>query len=180
MPAAISASGSKLKKWFWFVLLLNALFIVGSKYYLAPLGTGEVVQFETAKHLGKAQSIIDDWKANGKFENAVESVWIDFFFIPLYVLLLMLGAMYLSDVTHHPLLMRSGRFFRWLLPAAGICDVFENVFMLRSLESQPSKITVLLTYDMAVAKFSILIVTLIFLILCLFFWAMRKLFPAVG
>jgi uncharacterized membrane protein len=173
-------AANRLRTWFWLLLFLNILFIVGTKYYLAPLTSGEVVRFETAKHVTKAQLIIDDWIATGKLEKAKESIWIDYFFIILYVTGLMAAAMFISDITRHPLLIRSGRFFRWLLPAAGICDVLENIFMQRTLGTHPTPFTVMLTYDMAVAKFSILIVTFLFLTLCLFFWVLRKLFPAVA
>ena len=171
---------SKIRSWFWLLLILNILFIVGSKYYLAPLTSGEIVQFETAKYAGKAQAIIDEWNFAGKMDKAKQSIWIDYIFIFLYVGGLMIAAMFISDVTRHPLLIRSGRFFRWLLPAAGICDVLENIFMQQTLRTHPTAFTVMLTYDMAVAKFSILIVTFLFLILCLFFWILRKLFPAVA
>jgi len=174
MPAS-----TRIRSWFWFLLFLNILFIVGSKYYLAPLASGEIVQFETAKYPGKAQAIIDDWVAHGKLEKAKQSIWIDYLFIFLYTGGLMAAVMFIADSTHHPLLMRSGRFFRWLLPAAGICDFLENIFMQRTLSGVPKGFTVMLTYDMAVAKFSILIVTFLFLVMCLLFWLLRKLFPVV-
>ena len=175
MPAAKST-----RSWFWLLLFLNILFIAGSKYYLSPLTSGEIVQFETAKHAGKAQAIIDDWVTHGKLEKAKQSIWIDYLFIFLYTSGLVAAVMFLSDATLHPLLIRSGRFFRWLLPAAGICDILENIFMQQTLRSGPNPFTVMLTYDMAVAKFSILIVTFLFLVLCFFFWILRKLFPAVA
>ena len=174
MPAS-----TRVRSWFWVLLFLNILFIAGSKYYFSPLTSGEIVKFETAKHPGKAQAIIDDWTADGKLEKAKQSIWFDYLFIFLYTGGLMAAVMHLADATHHPLLMRSGRFFRWLLPAAGICDFLENIFMQRSLSTVPTEFTVMLTYDMAVAKFSILIVTFLFLLMCLLFWLLRKLFPVV-
>ena len=173
-------AATKVRSWFWLLLFLNILFIAGSKYYLAPLTGSEVVRFETAKQVWKAQSIIDDWNVSGKLEKAKLSIWLDYLFIVLYVCGLMAAVMYISDVTHHPLLIRSGRFFRWLLPAAGICDILENIFMQQSLHGHPTTFTVMVAYDMAVAKFSILIVTFLFLVMCLLFWILRKLFPAVA
>lgn len=174
MPATL-----RIRSWFWLLLFLNILFIVGSKYYLSPLTSDEIVQFETAKHAGKAQAIIDDWMVHGKLEKAKQSIWLDYLFIVLYTCGLIAAVMFLADVTRHPLLMRSGRFFRWLLPAAAVCDVLENVFMQQTLRSGPTPFKVMLTYDMAAAKFSILIVAFLFLIVCLLFWILRKLFPAV-
>jgi len=114
----------RLRSLFWLLLFLNILFIAGVKFYLAPLTGGDIVQFETAKYLGKAQAIIDDWSMTGKLENAKISIWLDYIFIFLYVAGLMVAAMFVADATRYPLLMRSGRFFRWLIPIAGICDVF--------------------------------------------------------
>jgi hypothetical protein len=179
MPALVSLQKSSLRSWFWLLLLLNLIFLLVSRSYLAPLNSGELVQFETAKRVSKAQAIIADWSATGKYEKAMESIWIDFLFILFYVAGLMVAVLFLSEATHHPLLLRSGRFFRWLIPAAGICDVLENIFMQQSLQSHPTKLTVMLSYDMAVSKFSILIVTFLFLVLCFLYWVLRKLFPAV-
>ncbi len=169
---------SRLQFWFWTLLLVNLCFIIGSKIYLNPLTSGEIVRFEIAKTPGKARAIIDDWKKTEKFEKAKESIWIDYIFILLYVAGLMTAVLFISDTTHHPLLIRSGRFFRWLLPAAGICDILENIFMMQSLRGDVNPFNVMLAYDMAVAKFSVLILTFLFLIICLFFWALRKMFPA--
>jgi hypothetical protein len=173
-------SSKRVRSWFWLLLLLNILFIVGAKYYIAPLTSGEIVRFETAKYSARAHTIIDEWNQAGKLEKVTQSIWVDYAFILLYVFGLIAAVMYISDVTHHPLLVRSGRFFRWLIPVAGICDILENIFMQQTLRSGLTPFTVMLTYDMAVAKFSILIVTFLFLVLCLFFWALRKLFPAVA
>ncbi len=180
MTVIASLQKSNLRSWFWLLLLLNCIFLLVSKYYLAPLSSGELVQFETAKRVSKAQAIIADWSATGKNEKAMESIWIDYLFILFYVAGLMVAVLFISEATHHPLLFRSGRFFRWLIPAAGICDVVENISMTRSLQSHPTPLTVMLAYDMAVAKFSILIVTFLFLILCLLFWILQKLFPKVA
>jgi hypothetical protein len=173
-------AAKRLRSLFWLLLLLNILFIVGSKYFLASLAPGEVVQFETAKYSGKAQGIIDDWNVSGKLYEVGISIWLDYLFIILYVAGLMVAAMFIADATRYPLLMRSGRFFRWLIPVAGICDIVENISMQESLRVHPTTFTVMLTYDMALTKFSILIVTFLFLIMCLLFWILRKLFPAVA
>ena len=175
MPAIAIPSSSRLQLWFWFLLLINIAFIFTIKSFLLPLQTGEIVQFETAKTVEKASAIIDTWVGEGKFDKAVLSIWLDYVFIVLYVVGLMVAVLFLSDATKHPLLIRSGRFFRWLAPAAGVCDVLENIFMMQTLKENVSELNVMLTYDMALTKFSLLIVTLLFIVLCLFFWFARKL-----
>lgn len=174
MPAIAIPSSSRLQMWFWFLLLINIAFIFTIRSFLLPLQTGEIVQFETAKTAGKAILIIDNWVAEGKFDKAQLSIWLDYVFIVLYVMGLIVAVLFLSDSTRHPLLIRSGRFFRWLAPAAGVCDILENIFMTQTLNGDVSELNVMLTYDMAVTKFSLLIVTLLFIVLCLIFWFARK------
>lgn len=175
MPAIAIPSSSRLQLWFWFLLLINIAFIFTIKSFLLPLQTGEIVQFETAKTAAKASSIIDAWMTEGKLDKAQLSIWLDYVFIVLYVVGLIVAVLFLSEATRHPLLIRSGRFFRWLAPAAGICDILENIFMTQTLNGNVSELNVMLTYDMAVTKFSLLIVTLLFIVLCLIFWFARKL-----
>ena len=174
MPAIAIPSSSRLQLWFWFLLLINIAFIFTIKSFLLPLQTGEIVQFETAKTATKAISIMDTWVAEGKTDKAFLSIWLDYVFIVLYVLGLIVAVLFLSEATRHPLLIRSGRFFRWLTLAAGISDVLENIFMTQTLNGNVSELNVMLTYDMAVTKFSLLIVTLLFIVLCLIFWLARK------
>jgi hypothetical protein len=175
MSSIAISSSSRLQIWFWFLLLINTAFIFTIKSFLQPLQTGEIIRFETTKTVSNAIAIIDNWVAEGKFDKAVLSIWLDYIFILLYVAGLMVSVVFISEATHHPLLVRSGRFFRWLIPAAGICDVLENIFMMQSLRGNVSTINVMLSYDMAVTKFSILIVSLLFIVLCLIFWFVRKL-----
>lgn len=56
---------------------------------------------------------------------------------------------------------------------AAICDVVENVSMLNSLDGSITKWNVVLTYDMAVTKFSIIILVLIFVLICVVFFLAR-------
>jgi hypothetical protein len=66
-------------------------------------------------------------------EKAVQSIYLDFLFIILYTSGLSVACVFFSRLTAHEVLMRTGYFFSYLLVAAGICDVIENVALLRSL-----------------------------------------------
>jgi hypothetical protein len=168
-------SSRPLQRWFWIFLLLNAVYILWSRNYLEPLNTSEIVQFETAKHLPVAEALIRDWTSgdNIKLEKAVDSIYIDYLFIALYVIGLSVACLYLSQLTGHEILRKAGRFAPVLIVAAGVCDIVENLAMWYSMNGHLSQWNVTVTYDMAVTKFSIIILCMLFLLVCLMFCLLR-------
>jgi hypothetical protein len=169
-----TVSQYRVRKWFLVLLLANALYILFAGLYLRPLTSGEIVKFELAKEVPVAESIVHEWTANGKFDKAVQSIYLDFLFIILYTSGLSVACVLISRFTHHEILIRTGYFFSYLLVAAGICDVIENMAMLRSLNGHISNWNVILAYDMAATKFSLIIISVLFLSVCLIFWGLRK------
>lgn len=172
LPKAPSLS---LQRWFWFLLTLNVLFIIGSVIYLHPLSFGDMMQLEVAKKTPVAERLLQEWYAAGKMEKAVESIYVDFLFIILYTTGLGAACLYLSRLTAHEVLIRAGKAISWLLVAAGICDVIENFTIMKILGGAVTSFNVMLTYDMAAAKFSVIILSLLFLLVCLIFWLINKL-----
>jgi hypothetical protein len=169
-----TVSQYRVRKWFLVLLLANALYILFAGLYLRPLTSGEIVRFELAKEVPVADSIVREWTSTGKFDKAVQSIYLDFLFIILYTSGLSVACVLLSRLTHHEILIRTGYFFSYLLVAAGICDVIENMAMLRSLNGSINNWNVILAYDMAATKFSLVILSILFLSVCLIFWALRK------
>lgn len=169
-----TVSQYRVRKWFLVLVLANALYILFAGLYLRPLTSGEIVKFELAKEVPVADSIVQEWTASGKFDKAVQSIYLDFLFIILYTSGLSVACVLLSRLTHHEILIRTGYFFSYLLVAAGICDVIENVAMLRSLNGHINNWNVILAYDMAATKFSLVILSILFLSVCLIFWGLRK------
>lgn len=159
----------RLRLYFWVFLALNLGYIAWSRSYLKPLNTKEIVQFEVAKTLPAAERIMAEWSQTGKLEKAKQSIWIDYLFIVLYTGGLMTGVLLLSRSSRHVLLHRTGRLITILIPVAAICDVAENIAMMQSLSGNATVFSVTLAYDMAVAKFSIIILALIFLFICILF-----------
>ena len=166
-------SSRQLQTLFWILLLLNIVFILWSKNYLQPLETKDIVRFEVAKKVPVAESILREWESEGKLDKARQAIYLDYLFIVLYVAGLSIGSVYLSRLTGHPILKRAGRFLPFLLLAAGVCDVLENMAMTYSLSGHLNGWNVWLAYDMAVTKFSIVILALIFLGICLIFFITR-------
>jgi len=84
------------------------------------------------------------------------------------------ASLYFGRLSGHEILMRTGKFVAYLLIVAGICDVIENIAMLKSLQGAPTRWSVLLAYDMATTKFSIVILSALFIAVCLVFRLLRK------
>lgn len=167
-PAAIN-------RWFWVLLTANFLFILASKVILHPFTAGDIVRFELAKELPVAENILREWVTHGKYNLAVMSIYLDFLFIILYTMGLGVTCIFLAGLTGHEILKRAGKFFASLLIVAGICDAIENVAMLKSMRGTMNQWSVILTYDMATTKFSIVILSVLFIFVCLVFRLLRKL-----
>jgi hypothetical protein len=165
---------ANLQRWFWVLLAINCLFIVASKLYMEPLATAEIVRFELAKDLRVAEKIIQYWETYGKLHHAIIGIYIDFLFIILYTSGLSVACMYFGRLSGHEILMRTGKFITYLLIIAGICDVIENIAMLKSLQDVPTRWSVLLAYDMATTKFSMVILSALYIAICLVFRVLRR------
>jgi hypothetical protein len=169
-----SVSQYRARRWFLVLLVANALYILFIGLYLRPLTSGEIVKFELAKEVSVAEGIVHDWVNTGKYEKAVQSIYIDFLFIVLYTTGLSVACIFLSRLTRHEILIRTGYFFSYLVVAAGICDVIENIALLKSLFGTIREWNTILAYDMAATKFSLIILTILFLAICLIFWPLRS------
>mgnify|MGYP001201188216 CR=1 FL=1 len=169
------ARPASLSRWFWSLLAANFLFIIAAKLLLQPFTPGEIVRFELAKEVPVAENILREWITHGKYNMAVMSIYLDFLFIILYTMGLGVTCIFLAGLTGHEILQRAGKFFASLLIVAGICDAIENFAMLRSMHGTIHRWSVILTYDMATTKFSIVLLTVLFIFVCLVFRLLRKL-----
>ncbi|HLZ87457.1 MAG TPA: hypothetical protein VKQ52_09465, partial [Puia sp.] len=61
-PPSWSGRLSRLRQLFWLFFLLTIAYMIWVRTYLSPLSSDEIVQFEIAKTVSKAQAIIADWK----------------------------------------------------------------------------------------------------------------------
>jgi hypothetical protein len=168
------ATPANLQRWFWLLLAINCAFIATSKWYMQPLATDEIVHFELAKNLSVADKIIHDWITYAKLNHAILSIYLDFLFIVFYTSGLAVTCIYLGRLSGHEILMRAGKFFTYLLVIAGVCDIIENIAMLKSLQGAATRWSVLLAYDMAFTKFSIVILSALYIAICLVFRLLRK------
>ena len=112
------------------LVLLVALILVNQ-----PLQTGSapqgIVSFQMAGTADQAHAILRSWRSGGELWAQV-SLWLDFLFIPAYVLALI-------QLTRHFTRDRPGvrermvaRWIRALFVAAGLSDVTENILLLNN------------------------------------------------
>ena len=174
-PPSWSGRIHRLRPLFWLFFLLTIAYMIWVRNYLAPLSSDEIVQFETAKTVGKAQSIIEDWKLTGKYEQGVKSTYFAYVFMVLYTLAIAIGCRFISLCTGNEIMIKGGRGFAWLIVLATICDLVENIALSRSLNGHISQWNVLTAYNLARIKFSIVIVCLLFILACALYWGIGKL-----
>jgi hypothetical protein len=143
--------------------------------YLAPLSSDEIVQFEIAKTVDRAQAMVDTWKITGKYEQVVKSTYFAYLFMVLYTLAIAFGCRFISVCTGNEIMIKGGRGFAWLIVLATICDLVENIAVSHTLHGPVSQWNVSLAYNLARIKFSIVIVCLLFMLACSLYWAIGKL-----
>jgi hypothetical protein len=174
-PPSWPARFSRLRQLFWLFSLLTIAYMIWVRSYLSPLSSGEFVQFEIAKTVDKANSIIQDWKNTGKYEQGVKTTYFAFVFIILYTIAISLGCRFIATCTGNDIMIKGGRGFAWLIGAAAICDIIENIAMSRTLHGAVSPLNVIIAYDLARVKFSIVIVCILFMLACFMYWLIGRL-----
>jgi hypothetical protein len=174
-PPSWPARFNRLRRFFWLFFLLTIAYMIWVRNYLAPLSSDEIIQFEIAKTVNKAQIIIQDWKNTGKYEQGVKSTYLAYFFILLYTLAIALGCRFIAACTGNDILVKGGRGFSWLIVIATICDIVENIAMSKTLQGSISQLNVTIAYNLARVKFSIVIVCILFMVACALYWLIARL-----
>ncbi|SOB76865.1 hypothetical protein SAMN04488490_2598 [Marinobacter sp. LV10R510-11A] len=135
------------------VLLLAALVLINQ-----PLKTGSahqgIVSYQLAGSAEQALAIVQSWGEDG-LQWAKISLWVDFLFIPIYCITLIL-------LTRRCTLDRPGirerttaRWIRTLFIVAGLADIAENVLLLNNLETPTDAISIAAAIS-ALTKFTAL------------------------
>ena len=174
-PPSWSARFGRLRQLFWLFSLLTIGYMIWVRNYLAPVSSDEIVQFEIAKTVDRAQAMVDTWKITGKYEQVVKSTYFAYVFMVLYTLAIAFGCRFISVCTGNEIMIKGGRGFAWLIVLATICDLVENIAVSHTLHGPVSQWNVSLAYNLARIKFSIVIVCLLFMLACSLYWAIGKL-----
>jgi hypothetical protein len=166
---------SRLRQLFWLFFLLTIGYMIWVRYYLSPLSSDELVQFEISKTAGKAQAIIQGWKNSGKYELGVESIYFAYIFMALYTIAIALGCRFFSVCTGNEIMIKGGKAFAWLIVGATLCDLVENIALSRMIRGDISQWNVSVAYNLARVKFSLVIVCLLFMLTCFLYWVIGRL-----
>jgi len=145
-------------KLFWIATAITIGWII----FMRPYTPKNIVQFEFAKTVENATTIITEWGVNG-VELAKTSIYLDLVFIILYCSSIMLGCRVSSQFSKKEFLIKIGIFFSFLIWIAGVCDVIENVAMLKTL-TEINQLPISVSFYFAAIKFSIVLITLAFVI----------------
>lgn len=160
------------QKFFVFLLISIAAYLL--MRWLAPgLGSSRIVEFEIAKTVERVRFLLGSWGAASK-PVLLRSIYIDFLFLIGYAGTCYYGCRYLGQLSGHRIFGKAGYFFAVLALIAAACDLFENAGMLHTLLFTPNRWVVHFTYDMAVIKFSLLFIVLVYMFIGLLFWILRK------
>jgi len=156
--------------------ILTILLSLLMRYWLNGLSGSAIIEFEMAKTVDKSGVIIDSWTLPDK-NNFLNSIYMDFIFIICYAGAFFYGSRFMGHLSGHAILKKAGYFFSFLALIAAVCDVLENTTMLYTIKRKAIPWVVHFTYDMALVKFSLLFIVLLFMIISLLFWAIEKLIP---
>jgi hypothetical protein len=127
----------------------------------SPLG---IVSLELAPTKEKAMVVLDHWNQNKLGMEAKKNIWLDFLFIPFYMLLFytLCGSI---SVRLKGFGAKLGVLLAFGALIAGLFDVFENGLMLFSLSGSVTPVTTALTAFFASAKFILLALCLVYVVL---------------
>ena len=173
MQPEIAATSSS-KKRFLFFILLTVLAYVLMRLITQNLSPKTIIEFEMAKTTGNAELMMSGWGPEGT-SRFLKGIYTDFLFIIGYTGLFFYGCRYMGYFSGHYIFRKAGRLFSFLAIIAGVCDILENFGMLFTIKQRAIGWVVEFTNDMARAKFSLLIIMLFFIIICLFFRAIDRL-----
>lgn len=155
---------------FFSLLLLTWGFWIFMGRMTSPLTGSDIIALETARTVDRADHLVTWFQENPpRMEMAIRSVYLDFIFILFYVTFLAVAVRWLGSLSGLDLLQRTGKFFLFIILAAGASDIIENIFLLQVLGGEVTDLNVRMAYNFAAAKFSMIIMVLLLLVVNLVF-----------
>ena len=132
-----------------------------------PLTSKEIVAFELAKTPEAATTLIKEWQEKDLIGNAKKSIYLDFIFLVLYSVSIGLGCSVLSKLTESTFLIQAGFVLSRIIALAGLCDVIENLAMLKSISGDLTAWSTAVAFWFASVKFLVVVCCLLFVVSCL-------------
>ena len=162
----------KKRFWIFFVLAVAAYFLM--RYLSGQLTGKTIIDFEMAKTVAVVESMMEGWGVSG-IERFLKSTYGDFLFIVGYTGALFYGCRYFGRLAGNYILQKAGKIFSFLAIVAGLSDVIENICMIYTLKNSRVEWVTHFTYDLARIKFSLIFILIIYILICLLFWAIDRL-----
>ncbi len=142
---------------FFLIVLLR---IQGAEL-ITPKTPGAILDLEFANSPVKLAETLSVWDSSVVKQN----IWIDFLFIPTYVLLLSLLSSIFSNRWRIVFFSRIGAILARAAFLVGFLDIAENLLMLQSIAGNYTPSSLWLTYYCASIKFLIVICILLYLLI---------------
>lgn len=122
-----------------------------------------IVSLELAHDAQSVEDITTSWNQEGMTTRAKTNIWIDFLFIPFYVMLFytLCGSISVRMIGFSAKL---GVLLAFGSLIAGILDVLENILMLFALHGHYNNFSALLTTFFATAKFTLLLLAVLYIL----------------
>lgn len=144
-------------------------------FIMRPFTPPNIVAFELAGTTEIATQIINTWWKGGNLWIRVDiGIYLDFVFILAYCSAFTFACRAASAYSGIDFFIKTSQKSVWIISLAGLCDAIENIAMLKTLDTI-SQTTVSIAFYAAAIKFSILLIALIFIQICIVAGVFRKL-----
>jgi len=148
------------------VLLIN---IVVIRIFEAPLKNevckGGIVSFELAKDLNQSIKILDSWDVNAKISMSL-SLGFDFLFLLVYSSFIALLIFNVNTrLWENKAFYKIGKFLIFLIFIAALFDIIENIALAKLLLGDLDQMWSSLAYYFASAKFVIILICIVYLLI---------------
>ena len=120
------------------VLVLGTILTVGGEPLRGPSAPSGIVSFELAGDEDLSREIRCEWHWKGETQTAINNIWLDFLFIPAYVMTLLIAGLWASRQLAHRKMMgaKAALLFARMQPVAGALDIMENIALLLLLNER--------------------------------------------
>ncbi len=145
----------------------NFLFALGATviwfFIMRPFTPPNIVAFELAGSVDAAHAIISNWSTE-QISNVKIGIYLDFVFIIAYCSAFMYASRAAASFSGIEFFTKIALNGTWVIWVAGMCDAIENVSLLTTLREVTER-SVSIAFYTATVKFSILLVTLAFVLI---------------
>jgi hypothetical protein len=163
-----------LRKRFWLFLAITFLIYFLMRWLSGGLSGEQIVAFEVAKSAIVANDIMRGWDESLR-QDYLWSIYVDYFLLVAYSGFLFYACRYTALLSRNQVVEGAAGFFSWLAPLAGLMDAIENSGMIYTIRINVNDAVVHFTYDMAVVKFSLLLIVVLFILVAVLMWVIVNL-----